>query len=177
MNYDNPRQDMPALEVIGEFTNCAAKSYWIALVLTGDENTAARIISSGIHGVADSGAVFGEWLCAWGVGVVIKACVALRTDELREEEGSGEYWRAKAAEGPTIELQQAPLSTERVRRALLLLPLFPRFVYMLRVLEGYSLSYVASILNVDEEACQAALAYSFGAFAEALMPVQLAKEQ
>ena len=61
--------------------------------------------------------------------------------------------------------------------ALLLLPLFPRFVYVLRVLEGYSLSYVASILNVDEEACQAALAYFFGAFAEALMPVQLAKQQ
>jgi DNA-directed RNA polymerase specialized sigma24 family protein len=135
LNDHNTREDWPALEVIGEFTTCAAKSYWIALVLTGDE------------------------------------------DELRKEEASREYWRAKAAEGSTIELQQAPLSTERVRRALLLLPLFPRFVYVLRVLEGYSLSYVASILNVDEEACQAALAYSFGAFAEALMPVQLAKEQ
>jgi hypothetical protein len=177
MNYDNPRQDMPALEVIGDFATCAAKSYWIALVLTGDEDTAARIISSGIHGVADSGTAFGEWMCAWGIGVVIKACVALRADELRKEKGSGEYWRTKAAEGSTIELQQAPLSTERVRRALLLLPLFPRFVYVLRVLEGYSLSYVASIVNVDEEACQAALAYSFGAFAEALMPVQLAKKQ
>ena len=48
---------------------------------------------------------------------------------------------------------------------------------MLRVLEGYSLSYVTSILNVDKEACQAALNYSFGALAEALMPVQLAKDQ
>jgi hypothetical protein len=175
LNYYNSREDQPALEVIGEFTTCAAKSYWIALVLTGDENAAARIISSGIHGIADSGTVFGEWMCAWGIGVVIKACVALRADELRKEKGSGEYWRAKAAEGSTIELRQAPLSTERVRRALLLLPLFPRFVYVLRVLEGYSFSNVASILNVDKEACQAALAYSFGALAEALMPVELAK--
>jgi DNA-directed RNA polymerase specialized sigma24 family protein len=116
-------------------------------------------------------------MCAWGIGVVIKACVALRTDELRKEKGSGEYWCAKAAEGSTIELQQAPLSTERVRQALLLLPLFPKFVYVLRVLEGYSLSHVTSILNVDKEACQAALAYSFGALAEALMPVQLAKQE
>ena len=98
-------------------------------------------------------------------------------DELRKEEGSREYWRAKAAEGSTIELQQAPLSTERVRQALLLLPLFPKFVYVLRVLEGYSLSYVTSILNVDKEACQDALNYSFGALAEALMPVQLAKQE
>jgi hypothetical protein len=177
LNDHNTREGRPALEVIGEFTTCAAKSYWIALVLTGDEDTAARIIFSGIHGVGDSGTVFGEWMCAWGIGVVIKACVALRTDELRKEKGSGEYWRAKTAEGSTIEWQQTPLSTERVRRALLLLPLFPRFVYVLRVLEGYSLSYVASILNIDEEACQAALAYSFGAFAEALTPVQLAKQQ
>jgi hypothetical protein len=177
LNDHNTREDRPALEVIGEFTTCAAKSYWIALVLTGDENAAASIISSGVHSVADSGKVFGEWLCAWGIGVVIKACVTLRTDELRKEKGSDEYWRAKAAEGPTIELQQAPLSTERLRRALLLLPLFPRFVFVLRVLEGYSLSYVASILNVDKDACEAALAYSFGAFAQALTPVQLARQQ
>jgi hypothetical protein len=57
------------------------------------------------------------------------------------------------------------------------IPLFPRFVYVLRVLEGYSLSYVTSILNVDKEACQAALNYSFGALAEVLMPVRLAKQQ
>ena len=112
-----------------------------------------------------------------GHWVVINACVALRADELRKEEGSGEYWRAKAAEVPTIELQQAPLSTERLRQAILLLPLFPRFVYVLRVLEDYSLSYIASILNVDKEAYQAALNYSFGALAEALIPVQLAKQQ
>jgi hypothetical protein len=49
VNYPNTREDRPALEVIGEFTTCAAKSYWIALVLTGDEDTAARIIFSGIH--------------------------------------------------------------------------------------------------------------------------------
>jgi hypothetical protein len=57
------------------------------------------------------------------------------------------------------------------------IPLFPRFVYVLRVLEGYSLSYVTSILNVDKEARQAALNYSFGALAEVLMPVRLAKQQ
>ena len=164
VNHHNTREDKPGLEVIGQFSTCGAKSYWIALVLTGDEKNASKIVASGIHEIADSGTVFGEWMCAWGIGVVIKACVALRADELRKEEGSGEYWRAKAAEGPTIELQQAPLSTERLRRTLLLLPLFPRFVFVLRVLEGYSLSYVASILNVDKDACQAALAYSFGVF-------------
>jgi DNA-directed RNA polymerase specialized sigma24 family protein len=176
VNDHNTCEDRPALEIIGEFTTCAAKSYWIAFVLTGDEDTAARIISSGIHGVADSGTVFGEWMCAWAIEAVIKACVALRTNELRKEESSGEYWHAKAAALSTFELQQAPLSMERLRRAVLLLPLFPRFVYVLRVLEGYSLSYVASILNVDKEACQAALAYSLGAFAQALMPVPLAKQ-
>jgi hypothetical protein len=43
---------------------------------------------SGVHGVADSGKVFGGWMCAWGIDVVIKSCVALHTDELRKEEGS-----------------------------------------------------------------------------------------
>jgi hypothetical protein len=177
VNHHEPSENRPALEVIGKFTTCSARSYWIALVLTGDEKTAARAVSSGIDGVADSGTVFGDWLCAWSVRDIIQTCAALCADELRKEEGSGQYWRARAAEGPTIEVQGAPLSPERLRRALLLLPLFPRFVFVLRILEGYSLSYVASILNVDQEACQAALAYSFGAFAQALMPVQLAKQQ
>jgi hypothetical protein len=62
VNDHNSREDLPALEVIGEFTTCAAKSYWIALVLTGDEKKAARIASSGIHDIANSGTVFGEWM-------------------------------------------------------------------------------------------------------------------
>jgi hypothetical protein len=53
VNYQNSREDAPTLKVIGEFTTCAAKLYWIALVLTVDEDTAARIVSSaGMHGVA-----------------------------------------------------------------------------------------------------------------------------
>ena len=177
MNDHNTREDRPALEVIGEFMTCAAKSYWIALVLTGDEDRAARIISSGIHGVADSGKVFGEWMCAWGIDVVIKACVALHTEELRKEEGSKKYWACESGRRINHRIAASPAFNGGAETALLLLPLFPRFVYVLRVLEGYSLSYVASILNVDEEACQAALAYSFGAFTQALTPVQLARQQ
>src|SRR5580700_7596615 len=75
--------------------------------------------------------------CAPGELMLTSRPLALHTDELRKQEGSREYWRAKAAEGSTIELQQAPLSTEGLRLALLLRPRFPRFVYVLRVLEGY----------------------------------------
>ena len=171
------RADRPALEVIGEFTTCAAKSHWIALVLTGDEKTAARALSSGIKDVDNSRAVFEDWLCSWSVRDVILACAALRTEELRMEAGSGECWRARSVEGSAVEMRLAPLSMERLRRAVLLLPFFPRFVYVLQVLEGYSLSYVASIAHVDQEACQAALDYSFGALAQASMPVQPAKRQ
>lgn len=175
VNDHKTRGDRPTLEVIGQFTTCEAKSHWIALVLTGDERMAARAVSAGINGVADSLTVFGAWLCAGSVRNVMEASAALRVEELRNEEGSGEYWRAKTVEGSTSVVQLAPLSTEQLRRALLLLPLFPRFVYVLRVLEGYSLPYVASTLKVDKEACQAALAFSFGALAQALMPVQPAK--
>jgi hypothetical protein len=38
-------------------------------------------------------------------------------------------------------------------------------------------SFQESIVNVDKEACRVAMAYSFGALAEALTPVQLAKQQ
>ena len=71
MKHHSTRENRPGLEVIGQFTTCAAKSYWIALVLTGDEQKTSRIVASGIHEIADSGTVFGEWMCAWGIGVVI----------------------------------------------------------------------------------------------------------
>jgi hypothetical protein len=177
VNYHKIRVDRPAFEVIGEFTTCAAKFHWIALVLTGDEKAAARAVSSGINGVDGSRAVFGDWLCAWSVRNVIEECAALRAEELRKEEGSGECWRAKTVEGLTSVVQLAPLSMEKLRRALLHLPFLPRFVYVLQVLEGYSLPYVASTLKVDKEACQAALAFSFGALARSLTPVQAAKQQ
>lgn len=171
VNNHKTHVDRPALEVIGEFATCAAKFHWIALVLTGDEKTAARAVSSGIVGVDDSRTVFGDWLCGWSLRNVINNCAALRTEELIKESGSGEYWRAKTVEGSTSVVQMARPSTEQLRRALLLLALFPRFVYVLRVLENYSLSYVASTLNVDTDACQAALAFSCEALARALMPV------
>lgn len=177
VSNDKAATDRPALEVIGEFATCAAKANWIALVLTGDEKMAARALSSGINDVDNSRTVFGDWLCSWSMRDVILACAALRAEELRTEAGSGEYWRAKTVEGSTVKMQLAPLSIERLRRAVLLLPFFPRFVYVLQVLEGYSLSYVASIVHVDQEACRAALDYSFGALAEASLPVQPAKRQ
>ena len=65
MNHHSTREDRPGLEVIGQFTTCAAKSYWIALVLTGDQKKASRIVASGIHEIADSGTVFGSG-CARG---------------------------------------------------------------------------------------------------------------
>ena len=65
MNDHNTREDRPALEVIDQFTTCAAKSYWIALVLTGDEKKASGIVASGIHEIADSGTGLGSG-CARG---------------------------------------------------------------------------------------------------------------
>ena len=38
-------------------------------------------------------------------------------------------------------------------------------------------SFQGSIVNVDKDVCQAALAYSCRTFAQALTPVQLAKQQ
>ena len=169
--------DRPALEVIGEFATCAAKAHWIALVLTGDEMMAARALSSGMKDVDNSRTVFGDWLCSWSVRDVILACAAFCTEELGMEAGSCEYWRAKKVEGSTVEMELATLSIERLQRAVLLLPFFPRFVYVLQVLEGYSLSYVASIAHVDQETCRAALDYSLGALAQASMTVQPAKRQ
>jgi len=88
---------------------------------------------------------------------------------LSAENGSGERWRAKLADHSSVKLQVPPVSKERLQSALLSIPLFPRFAFLLRVLERYSIPELARTLGVDEDSCKASLNFAYFAISEALM--------
>lgn len=171
MFNDDKTEDGGATELAAEFATCGGKLYWIAYVLVGDAKTAERAVLASVEITADPHTAFGNWLCDWAIRSVIQACVRLCKGELIKEQGSKERWLAKVTEGVNIKLQISPLSQSELQQALLRLSLFLRFVFVARV-EGYSLQDVSALLNVDEESCEAGLAYSLRAVTEALLPAQ-----
>ena len=169
LNHDRNLEDLEALRTLEKFSSCAGKLYWIAFVLTGDDKKARDIFLPAVDEMADSHTFFGEWLCKWTIRMVVTSCARHHAKELSEENGSGDRWRSKLVDHSSVKLQVPSVSKQRLQSALLSIPLFPRFAFLLRVLERYSITEMAGILDVDEDSCKASLNYAYFAISEALM--------
>jgi len=172
LNHHQDPGELQTFRAAGEFATCAAKLYWIAVVLTGDPEKARELVLPTVDDIADSHTIFGEWLCRWAVRTVVTSCARYHVNELSKENGSSECWRSKLIERLSVKLQNPIPSRERLQSALLRIPLFPRFVFLLRVLEGYPMPRVVRILSVDRDSCEASLSYAYVALPEALMSAQ-----
>jgi len=168
LNHEQDLEDLEVFRTLEEFSNCAGKLYWVALVLTGDDKKAREIFLPAVDDMADSHTFFGEWLCKWTIRIVVTSCAGHHANELSAENGSGERWRAKLADHSSVKLQVPSVSKGRLQSALLSIPLFPRFAFLLRVYEHYSITEMAGILDVDEDSCKASLNYAYFAISEAL---------
>lgn len=169
VNHNQDPKELQGFRIPNEFATCAGKLYWVAVVLTGDREKAQELILPTVDDIADSHTIFGEWLCIWAVRRVVTSCARHHVNELSKENGTSDCWRSKLIERSSVKLQNPPLSKERLQSALLRIPFFPRFVFLLRVLEGYPMPDVARILNVDGDSCEASLSYAYFALPEALM--------
>jgi DNA-directed RNA polymerase specialized sigma24 family protein len=171
-NHNQDPKELQAFSIPDEFATCAGKLHWVAVVLTGDRKKAQELFLAAVDDIGDSHTIFGEWLCTWAVRTVVMSCVRYHVNELSKENDTGERWRSKLIEHSNVKLQNPLLSQEGLQNALLRIPLFPRFVFLLRMLEGYPMPDVAQILDVDEDSCEASLSYAHFALSEALMSVQ-----
>jgi DNA-directed RNA polymerase specialized sigma24 family protein len=171
LNHEQHLEELEAFPSLEEFSSCAGKLYWVALVLTGDDKKAREIFLPAVDDMADSHTFFGEWLCKWTTRIVITSCARHHAKELSAENGSAERWRAKLADHSSVKLQVPSVSKERLQSALLSIPLFPRFAFFLRVFERYSITAIARTLDVDEDSCKASLNYAYFALSEALMSI------
>jgi DNA-directed RNA polymerase specialized sigma24 family protein len=171
LKHDQDLEDLEVFQALEEFSSCAGKLYWVALMLTGDDKKAREIFLPAVDDMADSHTFFGEWLCKWTTRIVITSCARHHAKELSAENGSGERWRAKLADHSSVKLQVPSVSKERLQSALLSIPLFPRFAFFLWVFERYSITAIARTLDVDEDSCKASLNYAYFALSKALMSI------
>jgi hypothetical protein len=118
---------------------CAPQTYFIALVLTDDEQSAADLTRDNFDHLLTSNSTFSEWFTRWARRLTIKACVHAKTSELRSELFSSESWEKAAASLAKHPVQgRGYVSPESIEGAVRALPLLARFVFVSRVLERYS---------------------------------------
>jgi len=138
------------------FADSAEPLRWLCNTLTGDEELSEKVLKAAFEqSLKGADCVFRDWMVSWARRLIIQACIALMrpTGYSREEcvclrpreDGSDISDQLELALGqPSEALQQ---------RLLHLDPL-PRFVFVLRALEGYSRRETALLLDIGDRACE-----------------------
>jgi DNA-directed RNA polymerase specialized sigma24 family protein len=127
--------------------------YQLSFLLTGDQQKAEDCFVAGIEACADENRVFSEWARAWTIRVVVENAVRELTPRpTRSNSSSLPSLRTRESTSPTGYFDAD---------ILLVLADFDRFVFVLRVLEGYPENECALLLGSSRsqvrEACTNAI--------------------
>lgn len=165
----NKKETHHTVETPDQLVLDAGRMYWLALVLTDDEKLAASLTNENIEQLVTGTPVFVRWIGRWSRRNIIKACIAARQAELTADQRNSHSWdlaTAKIEMGSAQPLQE--LSMDSIQRSARSLPVLPRFLFVMNVLEGYSLADAALLLQVPRSTCEAALRYAFAALTDAV---------
>jgi DNA-directed RNA polymerase specialized sigma24 family protein len=109
------------------FEKDMGRLYLLSFLLTGEEDVAEQCFIGSLHIAQGAGAVFEEWAEAWARRTIVLNAIRMIGPRLKEEpsESFGRVVGDRARERPEI-------------AAILELPTFERFAFVMSVLEGYS---------------------------------------
>ena len=127
--------------------------YQLSFLLTGDRQKAESCFVAGIEACADENRVFSEWVHAWTIRVVVENAIRELTPRPT---------RSNSSPPPPLRTRESTSPTGYFDADTLLgLADFHRFVFVLRVLEGYPESECALLLGSSRsqvrEACTSAI--------------------
>jgi len=127
--------------------------YQLSFLLTGDQQNAENCFVAGIEACADENRVFSEWVRAWTIRVVVENAIRELTPR---PTGSNSFSQ------PDLRTRESTSPTGYFDADTLLgLADFDRFVFVLRVLEGFPENECALLLGSSRsqvrEACTSAL--------------------
>lgn len=127
--------------------------YQLSFLLTGHRQNAENCFVAGLEACAVQNRVFSEWVRAWTIRVVVENAIReLAPRPTRSNSSSQPFLRTRESTSPTGYFDADTL---------LGLADFDRFVFVLRVLEGYSENECALLLGSSRsrlrEACTCAL--------------------
>ena len=140
---------------------CAGRMYWIALVLTDNENVAATLTRKASELLPPRDHAFNPRLENWICRMAIKACIALQRRQLVADQRDRISW-----EEETQALQLEPLelvnnlSMTSIEHAIRSLPPLPRFMFIMRTLNRFSVQEAAEMMGLPVITCEAAGKYA-----------------
>jgi DNA-directed RNA polymerase specialized sigma24 family protein len=102
--------------------------YLLSFLLTGDQATAEQCFVGGLHIAQEGNLVFKEWAESWARRTIILNAIRMIRPRLASEPVS--MAEPRRADHPALEQTEI--------RAIVGLPAFERFAFVMTVLEGYS---------------------------------------
>ena len=141
------------------FSPSSDELYRLCFILTADDGLARASFATAMeHTLKHGSHVFREWMWTWARRQIIKACItALRSEILNDARS---FCPTDAADLALVAADQrrtlSNSTAETLQRRLLKLDVLPRFVFVLRCLEGYSGREIALLLDVDRMTLAAA---------------------
>lgn len=112
----------------------------LAFMLTADEAIADKCFVAGLEDSMEGNLVFRQWARAWARRAIIRNALRLIGPSPQEDHGFHSVSRSKNG-------KQFRTPQEVLIEAVIELPPFERFVFVLSVLEGHSLSDTATLLG------------------------------
>jgi DNA-directed RNA polymerase specialized sigma24 family protein len=137
------------------FADSAEPLRWLCYTLTGDKALSEKVLSAAFEqSLKGADRVFRDWMVSWARRLIIQACIRLmRPTAQSMEECVCIHHRKEDGISELLELALSQPSEILQQRLLNLDPL-PRFVFVLRALEGYSRRDTALLLEIGDRTCE-----------------------
>jgi DNA-directed RNA polymerase specialized sigma24 family protein len=113
----------------------------LALLLTADQDVAAECFVAGLEDSIGGNAVFAQWARSWSKRAIIKNAIKAVTPQ------PGDPLPDKKAEAQMDGATAGDFNRQEILQAVTALAPFERFVFVMSVLEGYSVQECSSLLN------------------------------
>jgi len=138
------------------FADSAEPFRWLCYTLTGDEELSEKILSAAFaQSLKGADCVFRDWMVSWARRIIIQACISLLRPTVHSLEGY-DCPRSREFSGGISDQLELALGqpSDALQQRLLHLSALPRFIFVLRALEGYSRHETALLLDIGDRACE-----------------------
>jgi DNA-directed RNA polymerase specialized sigma24 family protein len=138
------------------FADSAEPLRWLCYTLTGDGELSDNVLKAAFEqSLKGADCVFREWMVSWVRRLIIQACIALMRPTGFGLEDCVCLNHRQNISGVSDQLELAlSQPSDALQQRLLHLDPLPRFIFVLRALEGYSRRETALLLEIGDRACE-----------------------
>jgi DNA-directed RNA polymerase specialized sigma24 family protein len=136
------------------FASSTEELRWLCYTLTGDQELTGEVLKAAFEQARKgAGQVFREWMLSWTRRLIVKFCIGKVRPAAHINLYAAHYSAVGRVDAEQVDLALS-LSPAVLQHKLLRMDSLPRFVFVLRALEGYSRRDTALLLDIDDRNCE-----------------------